>query len=65
MKHRVPRKGVILALAVLAVLVVHVAVLHTLFIARVWQWAVIAGIALILAVKVVVIMAHVRKSKKE
>lgn len=65
MKHRVPRKGVILALAVLAVLVVHVAVLHTLFIARVGWWAVIAGIALVLAVKLVVIMAHVRKSKKE
>jgi membrane protein YdbS with pleckstrin-like domain len=63
MKHRVPRKGVLLALAVLLVLAIHVAVLHAVVSVRGWWWPAIAGIALVLAVKAVIV-AHVRKSRR-
>ena len=51
-------------MAVLVVLVLHAAMLHAVINVRGWWWPVIAGIALVLAAKAAVIIAHVRKRKR-
>lgn len=64
MKHRVPRKWVFLALAALVMLAFHIAALRAVVKMSAWWWPVIAGIALLVVVKTVVIIVHVRKIKR-
>lgn len=64
MNHRVPHKWVFLALAALVMFAFHIAVLLTAVNVRGWWWPVIAGIALLMVVKAVVVIVHVRKIKR-
>lgn len=59
-----PGKAILLAMVLLVMLTLHVAVLHTMVNVGTWWRLAIVGIALVVAVKVVVISAHARKSKR-